>query len=76
VKNRQKADLNLTIDSIVGEGLCTGCGTCIGVCPKEAITLTNNKAKGIYLPKRDREKCNLCGVCYAVCPGYSVDRGN
>lgn len=74
MKNRQKVDLNLTIDSIVGDGLCTGCGTCIGICPKEAITLTNNKAKGIYLPKRDREKCNLCGVCYAVCPGYSVDR--
>ncbi|CAD7775855.1 hypothetical protein AIOGIFDO_01849 [Candidatus Methanoperedenaceae archaeon GB37] len=62
-----------TIASVVKDGLCTGCGTCIALCPEEAIELTINKKKGIYIPKLNEEKCNKCGICYKVCPGHEVD---
>ena len=62
-----------TIFQIVKDGLCTGCGTCIALCPNEAIKLTINEKKGVYVPELDIEKCNNCGICYKVCPGHSVD---
>jgi coenzyme F420 hydrogenase subunit beta len=63
----------LTIGEIVKGNLCTGCGTCIALCPNEAIGLIINENKGIYIPKLNDEKCNSCGICYEVCPGHSVD---
>ena len=64
---------NNTIAQIVKDGLCTGCGTCIALCPEEAIKLTINKKKGIYIPELNEEKCNSCGICFKVCPGHEVD---
>lgn len=64
---------NKTISQVVKDGLCTGCGTCIALCPKEAIELTMNEKKGIYAPRINEEKCDHCGICYKVCPGYEVD---
>jgi len=65
--------MNNTIKEIVKDDLCTGCGTCVALCPEEAIKLTINEKKGIYVPEIDEEKCNDCGVCYEVCPGHEVD---
>ena len=62
-----------TIAQIVKDGLCTGCGTCIALCPEEAIKLTINEKKGIYVAELNEEKCNNCGFCYEVCPGHEVD---
>lgn len=62
-----------TIAQVVRDGLCTGCGTCIALCPGEAIKLTINEKKGIYIPELNEEKCNNCGICYEVCPGHEVD---
>ena len=62
-----------TIREVVENELCTGCGTCVALCPKEAIELIINEKKGIYLPKSNEEKCDNCGTCYNVCPGHSVD---
>jgi len=64
---------NDTIASVVRDGLCTGCGTCVALCPKEAIELTINAKKGIYIPKLNEEKCNNCGICFKVCPGHEVN---
>ena len=64
---------NNTIAQVVKDGLCTGCGTCIALCPEEAIKLTIDEKKGIYVPELDEEKCNNCGVCLTVCPGHEVD---
>ena len=63
----------LTIEEVVKNDLCTGCGTCISICPNEAIELTIDGKKGIYIPKINKEKCNNCGICYDVCPGHSVN---
>ena len=64
---------NNTIAQVVKDGLCTGCGTCIALCPEEAIKLRINEKKGIYVPELNEEKCNNCGVCFKICPGHSVD---
>ena len=62
-----------TIEEVVKNNLCTGCGTCISICPSLAIELTKNDAKGIYIPKLNKEKCNNCEICYKICPGHSID---
>ena len=62
-----------TITQVVKDGLCTGCGTCVALCPNESIKLMINKKKGIYVPELNEEKCNNCGICYKVCPGHGVD---
>jgi coenzyme F420 hydrogenase subunit beta len=66
-------DQNNTISQVVKDELCTGCGTCIALCPEKAIKLTINEKKGIYVPQLNEEKCNNCGICYKVCPGHEVD---
>lgn len=62
-----------TIQETVGSGLCTGCGTCAGVCPQSAIEMVIADERGTYVPKIHWNKCNRCGICFSVCPGYSVD---
>ena len=62
-----------TVKSVVKNNLCTGCGTCVAMCPNEAIKLTINEKKGIYAPELNEEKCNNCGICYEICPGHEVD---
>ncbi len=47
--------------------LCTSCGICKGICPKECISW--NFTKGIYRPKIDEGQCIDCGLCAKVCPG-------
>ena len=64
---------NNTIAQVVKDELCTGCGTCLALCPEEAIALTIDEKKGIYVPELNEEKCNNCGICVKVCPGHEVD---
>ena len=61
-----------TISQVVKDELCTGCGTCIALCPKEAIKLTIDE-KSIYIPELDENKCNNFGICYKICPGYEIN---
>lgn len=60
---------------MVKEGLCTGCGTCLAMCPLSAINMFKDNSKGTYVPQVDWEKCSQCGICLEVCPGHSVDFG-
>ena len=62
-----------TITSVVDGGLCTGCGTCVSLCPLSAIGLIKDNSRGIYIPRVDQAICNQCGICFQVCPGHSVD---
>jgi coenzyme F420 hydrogenase subunit beta len=59
------------IAEIIRDELCTGCGTCVGVCPTEAIVM--RISKGLFLPKIDLNKCIRCRLCVECCPGYSLD---
>lgn len=62
-----------TIISVTEKDLCTGCGTCVAICPREAIELTLNNEKGMYIPELNKELCNNCGTCLKVCPGLEID---
>ena len=62
---------NKTVKAVTENELCTGCGTCVGICPKHAIRVI--KSKGIYIPQINDESCNYCGICFETCPGHSVD---
>lgn len=62
-----------TIELVVNRELCTGCGTCDALCPKNAIKLSIDETKGIYIPRINKDICNNCGFCYDICPGNKVD---
>lgn len=62
-----------TIESMVEDGLCTGCGTCSGICPRDAVDMVIDHRQGLYVPRLDKERCNECGLCFQACPGHGVD---
>ena len=51
---------------IVGDA-CIGCGKCVTVCPRMAITLQNEKSS------IDHSKCIGCFECMTVCPERAID---
>lgn len=51
----------------VSELNCIGCGTCVEVCPKGALSLDASK-----VPTLDRAKCDLCGDCVRACPSAAL----
>ncbi|MDA8228252.1 MAG: Coenzyme F420 hydrogenase/dehydrogenase, beta subunit C-terminal domain, partial [Desulfitobacterium hafniense] len=57
-------------ERVIERGLCTACGTCVGVCPAKAITI--RRYDGEPLPFLDG-KCSECGNCEAVCPGEEIN---
>lgn len=63
----------VTIESVVASKLCTGCGTCAGICPHGAIAMAVDGRKGCYVPRVDSSLCKQCGLCHEACPGHSVD---
>lgn len=58
---------------IIDAGLCTRCGSCVGLCPVEKLHFSD--PLGACLPVVDDAlDCGDCGgICLAVCPGESVD---
>ncbi len=46
--------------------LCTGCGTCVDICPVEAITIEKDKAV------IDADSCVDCGTCVDECPVEAI----
>ncbi len=46
----------------ISSQVCDFCGTCVAVCPEDAIEL-----KESFIEILD-EKCTRCGFCVAVCP--------
>ncbi len=65
MRNRQ------TIGPVVKRRLCTGCGTCAGICPRGAVEMV--RKKGRYVARLDKDRCNRCGLCHEACPGHEVD---
>ncbi|MCD8377929.1 MAG: polysaccharide pyruvyl transferase family protein [Candidatus Gastranaerophilales bacterium] len=51
---------------------CSGCGACANICPKKAITMTENE-EGFLYPVIDKEKCINCGLCISHC-GLNIIR--
>ena len=58
---------NLSI-AFTNKDLCTRSGTCIGVCPTNALSLDKDR-----FPKLNADLCINCGLCQKVCPGGHVN---
>ncbi|MFZ5898020.1 MAG: DUF362 domain-containing protein [Bacillota bacterium] len=46
---------------------CTGCSTCVRVCPQKAVTLRQGRA---WI---DDERCIRCYCCHEMCPEAAID---
>ncbi len=51
---------------VIDNGLCCGCGACVGVCPAGALVIDIFTS---HEPVIDASKCTGCGLCCDVCPG-------
>ncbi len=51
---------------IVDKGKCTGCGTCVSICPVEALKIVDNHC---VVSEAD---CADCGTCVDECPDKAL----
>ncbi len=51
---------------ILNKNLCTGCGVCRNICPRDAIEFEENHEGFLYPSVND--KCIDCGLCVKRCP--------
>lgn len=56
------------IENIVESNLCTGCGVCVAVCPKNVLKLEAGICR-----IEDQDKCIDCGLCKRCCPSYGYE---
>ncbi|MCD6465198.1 4Fe-4S binding protein [Candidatus Bathyarchaeota archaeon] len=46
---------------------CTGCGTCVEVCPVGVYEIKDNKAVPVNV-----DECLLCRACETQCPSNAI----
>lgn len=56
-------------DEVIDAGLCTRCGSCVGVCPDSALKIDD--VLGECLPVQV-DACSDCGLCHQGCSGKDV----
>lgn len=59
--------------AVVDDQLCTGCGTCISLCPYGAIRADSQEDKVLFVAQVDADLCQGCGICVAGCPSRAID---
>lgn len=52
---------------ICAHDLCTGCAACVNICPRNAISMSEDET-GYSHPVIRLEDCIDCGLCEKVCP--------
>jgi len=60
-----------TVQKVLNNQLCCQCGTCVAVCPVDAIEMRETPA-GMLTAFILDEKCIACGECLRSCPGPGV----
>jgi len=56
-------------ENVIDSGLCTCCGTCVGVCMFDAISMDYETDEP---EPKITGNCTNCGMCYKVCPGKDI----
>lgn len=52
---------------IIKSAQCYGCYACSDICPKNCITMVEDR-DGFAIPKVSNKECVECGLCLQVCP--------
>lgn len=60
---------------IILNNKCTGCTACMNICPKNAISMEEDK-DGFKHPVIDQDKCINCGLCQKTCPVLNTKSNN
>lgn len=55
--------------------LCSGCHACVNACPKNCISMIEDK-EGFLYPSIDNSECVFCGKCVASCPILRPNKRN
>lgn len=59
---------NTTVESVVKNDLCIGCGACVALCARHHLAIDMEQG-GLYKVKRQHGNCpDKCGLCIQVCP--------
>lgn len=58
--------------AFVDEGICSGCGICVGVCPYEAREIDPRRG----ISDVHEALCQGCGACVAACPNFACELRN
>lgn len=59
------------INIISDNYLCSNCGACYSICPKDAVEFKMTNIGRIYATTND--KCIGCGLCVKVCPSFNIN---
>ncbi len=62
------------MEQICDFSICSGCGVCSSVCPKQCISFEEGK-KGHLFPKIDTSLCIDCKKCVRTCPALKEHPG-
>jgi heterodisulfide reductase subunit A len=65
------------ITATVDPKICKGCGTCVLVCPFDAIELKESKIRGLegkIVSEVNTALCKGCGLCAAACPNRAIQQ--
>ena len=62
-----------SIQRITEQAICTGCGTCVSICPQKAINMREN-AGGFLYAHVDKELCVQCRRCLNICPSHAENQ--
>lgn len=54
-------------DPVVDENTCTGCETCVEICPMSVFVMEEGKAKPV-----NAKECIGCKACEVQCPAGSI----
>jgi len=65
----REAHFSVLKAAVIDSGLCTRCGSCVGVCPEKALAFDD--PLGRCLPQQVAA-CTSCGLCVAACSGQEV----